>query len=160
MRQNKFDLPINGKISILPSDNGKIRISDLEDNTFYFLLREQDIKPDFTGAAEGDKFPLKITEGALVELHYKSLIHSFKNSADEKSFYLNTNDEKLVFLENEAVSSEMQSCGARTSGFYKLKCCNSDHHFKGFIVPPMPCPGMPFPKECCSGVADTHTDEL
>ena len=160
MEKNNFDLPITGKISILPSDNGKVRVSDPDDTTSYFLLRKQDIRLDFTLSSEDNLVPLKITEGALVELHYKSLAHSFINSVDEQAFYVDTKEEKLVYLENQSnFHSTSGSCTARTSGFYKLKCCNSDHHFKGIILPPTGCPGMNFPKDCCSGVIeDSHGD--
>jgi len=139
--------PVVGQLTI--EEEGKVKIyPNPKDKDISFTVSESSINEDFIHpvkekSCEGNsnpKFEMQIKKGAAVTLNYKNLTHTFTLDPDtERSFYLDTKEEKVIFLD-ETNSAQVTveadaniamlhpnppSCYAAVIVAYEW-CCNND----------------------------------
>jgi hypothetical protein len=164
---------LQGSIDFI--SGGKVKISSGEqDEDFFSIIDESAINEDFIQPVITDpcespspnpQFIFQVRKGTEVEVHYKNLVHKFKlNDENERSFYIDTENEKIVFIDELPRETTLTSSAEVSSGddyekscyasVYKIwrvgvkSCCNTNHN-PGNIYGYVRCGDEWIVKKCC-----------
>lgn len=116
---------------------GVVRVTFTKDA--YALIAMKDIHPDFIlplargedPSGRNSKFAFKLIEGATVELHVDSLTHTFKVAQDERAFYIDEHDLKVVYLDTLKKRECPYDC-KKWVVIVDIYCCGGDFTQGGF----------------------------
>ena len=124
------------KENITSVDKGTIKI---EFSPYaYALVDEQEIDPFLIfplnagedPSGRNSKHAIKIIEGTKIELHVKSVVHTFIAENSTRPFYICESKEEIVYLNNNVEHVDDESCNKKVyvadchccSGGYLEKC--------------------------------------
>lgn len=125
---------VRGDLSI--EDDGRVRLTFTKDA--YALVAEDHLDADFMMPLEkgedpsgrNSKFAVKLVEGAEVELHVDTLVHTFRLAVGEKPFYIDEHELKVIYIDSKA-----QDCAYKCRKYVvvvDVYCCGNGFTQGGF----------------------------
>ena len=134
--QNNVWYNVQGRLEFL--ENNKIKITPEKPEGGFVIVEEKSVNHDYILPVGNSAvlnhlstYTVPIKEGSSVEMYYGSVNHTFTLDASERPFYINTTDEKIVFLPPQ-VSNDAQSdsCAAAVIVAYEW-CCHTNNDIDG-----------------------------
>ncbi|PFM43731.1 hypothetical protein COJ45_27820 [Bacillus cereus] len=142
---------VRGTINIL--DNGMIKIKF--SSYAYALINEKDIDPSLifpvtigeNPLGENDKHAIILPKGTSVELHVKSVVHTFKMEESTRPFYICESKEELIYIDTEKDTNNSDGNCYKRVYVSKCYCCKGGYLNKcwGWVT----CGAEWFDLRCC-----------
>ncbi|AZJ24610.1 hypothetical protein CT694_34810 (plasmid) [Bacillus wiedmannii bv. thuringiensis] len=142
---------VRGTIYILNDGTVKIEFSTYA----YALINEKDIDPSLVfpvtsgenPSGEESKHAIILPEGTTVELHVKSVVHTFTMEKSTRPFYICESKEEVVYLDTEKENTtDDDNCYKRII-VSKCYCCDGRFLSRGYGW--VLCGSRWYDRRCC-----------